>query len=304
MFNWLKNILNKPSIKPTTNLPDGVLKNPEPIYLETRIRNYTHDEYNAFINELKTYSDYMLRIDISPDNSRNLRKRNIVGSIYYSYNNILLIDLSKKSAEYYLNVCKNIRHLSGKATFDIYFNSDNLCIKVCSHINYSYTEWFYKVTNFVNGSTFKSKECTYEFSTSIPLNTIDVNLSIYNEDELNKKLALIEPLKTSYIEYNYNNIKNEIESIVSQFPENFYIISINDTKNVELMYTLTEPAQDVTGSYRIDNVLFRDGYFVIIPAVMYRINVEKRSKNILIKKFIESCDSDVVRTKLNGYFGV
>ena len=302
MFNMLKNILNTPSIKPTINLPDGVVKKPEPIFLETRIRNYTHDEYNAFINELKTYSDGMLRIDISPDISRNAH--NIVGVIYYSYNNKLYIDLSKESAKYYLNVCKNIRHLSGKATFDIYFNRDNLCIKVCSHIHYSYTEWFYKVTNFGNGSTFKSKECTYEFSTSIPLNTIDVNLSIYNEDELNKKLALIEPLKTSYIEYNYNNIKNEIESIVSQFPENFYIVSINDTKNVESMYTLTEPAQDITGSYRIDNVLFRDGYFVIIPAVMYRINVEKRSKNILTKKLIESCDSSVVRNKLNKYFGV
>ena len=44
MFNWLKNILNTQSIKPTTNLPDDVVKKPEPIFLETRIRNYTHDE--------------------------------------------------------------------------------------------------------------------------------------------------------------------------------------------------------------------------------------------------------------------
>ena len=298
MFNWLKNILNTQSIKPTTNLPDDVVKKPEPIFLETRIRNYTHDEYNAFINELKTYNDGILRIDISPDNLRN-----IVGAIYYSYNNKLHIDLSRKSAEYYLNVCKNIRHLSGKATFDIYFNHDNLCIKVCSHICYSYTEWFYKVTNFGNGSTFKS---TYKVDYNIPrpINTIDINLAKYDGTYLDTKLSDFNRITSAYIEYNYNNIKNEIESIVSQFPETFYIVSINDTKNVESMYTLTEPTQDVTGSYRIDNVLFRDGYFVIIPAVMYRINVEKRSRNILTKKLIQSCDSSVVQNKLNKYFGL
>lgn len=240
MFNWLKNILTTPSIKPTTNLPDGVVKKPEPIFLKTRIRNYTHDEYNAFINELKTYSDGMLRIVIVPGNSRN-----IVGSIYYnydnssiyySYDNRLHIDLSRKSAEYYLNVCKNIRHLSGKSKFDIHFKYDNLRIEVCSHIHYSYTEWFYKVTNFGNGSTFKSP---YEVDYNIPrpMNTIDINLAKYDETYLDTKLSDFKRITSAYIEYNYNNIKNEIESIVSQFPENFYIVSINDTNNVESMYT-------------------------------------------------------------------
>lgn len=299
MFNWLKNIIRTTqSITPTTNLPDGTVKQVEPIFLETRIRNYTENELNVFINELKRYDNGFLRIDTQQINSRN-----IVGKIYYGHDSVLQIDLSRKTTDYYLNTCKNIHYLIGKAKFDVRLNYDNLRIDVCDYISFSYSDWFYKVTNFGNGSTFKS---TYkvDYSTPRPMNMIDIKLSKYNEIELNKNLLLINPLKSAYIEYNYNNIKNEIESIVTQFPENFYIISINDTKNVELMYTLTEPAQDVTGSYRIDNVLFRDGYFVIIPAVMYRINVEKRSKNILIKKFIESCDSDVVRTKLNGYFGV
>lgn len=122
--------------------------------------------------------------------------------------------------------------------------------------------------------------------------------------EANKVLDLINPRKDSYIEYNYNNIKNEIESIVNQFPDNFYLVTINDTKKPESMYTLTKPLQEASGSYRINNVLFRGDYFALIPAVMFRINVETRSKEELTKKLINSCNSTYVQSKLNAYFGI
>ena len=107
MFNWLKNIIRTTqSITPTTNLPDGTVKQVEPIFLETRIRNYTENEFNVFINELKRYDNGFLRIDTQQINSRN-----IVGNIYYGHDSVLQIDLSRKTTDYYLNTCKNIHYL-------------------------------------------------------------------------------------------------------------------------------------------------------------------------------------------------
>lgn len=300
MFEWIKNIIrNTPSITPTTNLPDGAVKKAEPIVMETIHGNYTQSEINAFINDLKLYADRILEITETTDRYN----RGEVGHIRYGWSDRLIIDLSRESTSYYLNICKTIRYLHGKVEFKVNLYYDNLDINLCNDIVFSYSEWLYSVSNFQTDSTFELLK-SVDYSIPRPLNRIAIRLSKYDETELNKVLVVINQRKDSYIEYNYNNIKNEIESIVNQFPDNFYIVTINDTKKTESMYTLTEPLQEATGSYRINNVLFRGDYFALIPAVMFRINVESRSKKELTKKLINSCNSTYVQSKLNAYFGI
>jgi hypothetical protein len=316
MFTWLKNIINEHQpIKPTTNLSDSQLKTPDsdPVYFKTPLRSYTKEEFESFINELKSLDDGILRINISsiPTDYSNINGHSFkIGSLtyvgisdrYYG-DNQMSIDLGREPAQYYINLCKNLKYLTGKIKFEIYRST--AIISVCDYVSTSYDEWFYKVNNFSDGSTFKSKKY-YDFSqdTNAPNRTIEISLSKYDENDLADKLSQIKPMKSAYIEYHYNKIKDEFEKIINQFPDDYYLITINDGHAQESMYALNPPEQDVTGSYRIDNVLFRDGYFVLIPAVMYRINIETRSKTELTKKLIASCNSDDIRIKLNKYFEI
>jgi hypothetical protein len=176
---------------------------------------------------------------------------------------------------------------------------------VCDYISASYIDWFYKFNNFDDGTTFiKSIYNNFSQNTSESNRTISIQLGTYDETDLADKLSQIKLMKFAYINYHFNKIKDEIEQTINQFPDQYYLITINDGKKEESMYSLNQPAQDVTGSYRIDNVLFRDNYFILIPAVMYKINITQHTKTELTKKLIASCDSHEVINKLNIYFGI
>jgi len=315
MFKWLQQIIdNHPSIKPTVNLSNTEVKPVDTVYFRTPVRNYTKEEFESFINELNSLNDSTVRINISSiptnystinGNSFKVGSLTYVGPIYdYSSNNSQSIDLSRETAQYYINICKNLKYLTGKARFDIQYSKSLVHIPVCDYVSTTYSEWFYKVNNFCDGSTFKSTKFDFSQDTNAPNRSIEISLAKYDENVLADKLSQIRPMKAAYIEYQYNKIKTEFEKIINQFPDHYYLITIHDGHTHESMYSLNPPEQDVTGSYRIDNVLFRDGYFALIPAVMYRINIEQRSKTELTKKLIDSCNSHDVRNKLNVYFGI
>lgn len=314
MFNWLKQIIdNNPTIAPTVNLANPEVKPSDVVYLKTSVRNYTKEEFDSFINELKSLDDDILRINISSTlpksvpsgHSCNVGLLSCRGTLDYYYNNHeISIDLNREPAQYYINLCKNLKYLSGKAKYEIDYHRLVAYIPVYDYVSTSYDKWFYDVNNFCDGSTFSGIKFNFNQDTNVPERTINISLGKYDETDLVDKLSQIKPMKSAYIEYHYNKIKNDFDRILNQFPDQYYLITVNDGQKQESMYALNPPEQDVTGSYRIDNVLFREGYFVLIPAVMYRINIWQRSKIELTNKLISSCNSQEIRAKLSAYFGV
>lgn len=302
MFNVLKNIIanNKP-IPATVNVPDNK------IYLSTSHKDYTFDELNAFKDELRSYKSNYIDIDIRTNSPADY----IIGTIQRVDHmrgiiqpDRMYINLHYHPAEYYINICKSIKYLCEVKEAFIYINKPRCVLSACNNIVFDYSEWFNKVNNFCSGTTFKSKPISFIKDESEPVRFIELDITKFNESEFANAISKLPEMAVTYFNYHFETIKNEIEEIINQFPDKYYKITISDGKNSESMYTLNHPCQDDTGSYRIDGVLFRGDYFVLIPAVMYKINVESFTKIDLTKKMIQSCGSTEMRLKLKEHFGV
>jgi hypothetical protein len=313
MFKWLLQIIKEnPSITPSVNLSKSEVALIDEVYLTTTYGNYTKKEIDSFINELKSlHDDEAVSIDIYSEYNNNKYTLGTIRSIWGNrerYNALpypISIDLRKYSTQSYINICKTLKYLGKNRIRFEYCHNNLVSISVCDYISASYIDWFYKFNNFDDGTTFiKSIYNNFSQNTSESNRTISIQLGTYDETDLADKLSQIKLMKFAYINYHFNKIKDEIEQTINQFPDQYYLITINDGKKEESMYSLNQPAQDVTGSYRIDNVLFRDNYFILIPAVMYKINITQHTKTELTKKLIASCDSHEVINKLNIYFGI
>lgn len=303
MLNFLKNIIanNKP-IPATTNVSDNN------IYLSTFHKDYTFDELVSLKTKLLSYKSDHADVDVTIKQPINY----IIGTIEYidhahrryGASDRMHINLHNNPAEYYINICKSINYLCNVKEASIHLNKPICHLNACNHIVFDYAEWFHKVNNFYSGTTFKSKPISFTRDESEPSRCVVLDITKFNETEFSDAINKLPEMAVAYFNYKFKQIKTTIEEIINQFPDTYYKITILDGKKSESMYTLNPPRQDDTGSYRIDGVLFRGDYFVLIPAVMYKIDVESFTKTELTKKLIQSCDSTEMRLKLKEHFSV
>ena len=202
----------------------------------------------------------------------------------------LVIDLKLNYWEYYhtiLEKIKNIKLVKNNITTHYPYVVKELCkvsdkgFTLCA---YNYIEFnrhssphmLPKLNNFQTKSTapkyllnfmtgdweIEVNQLSQYFSYSDDVDLINQNIEKFYEDLKELEANIV----SKYIE--------KLNSIIDCFPETCYLIEFADNNGKpESMLSTIMPQQDGAGSYRVDNILFRPDYFVLVPAIMYKITV-------------------------------
>ena len=83
-----------------------------------------------------------------------------------------------------------------------------------------------------------------------------------------------------------NEIIEKINTIRQFFPDIMYSTRISKDGASETVLSTTKPVQDISGSIKISDILFRGDFFILIPCVMYKIETASITVDDIINEII------------------
>lgn len=291
MFNFFK----KKEIK-------EVEKKVESGLFVTSTGTYTFEQINNFKKEMRSFNISGVTVNFHEKKRMSCVLGNIVNFVIRSY--AMRIDIQIYDLDYYLNVMKTLEYLQSKndLSYMFWLVEDRFVINSCKSVGVSCPDMFMKYRNFHDGSNFVPFSLDSRIFEETTPRTIRMRLSDYNVEAIEESITKLPKMKEDYEDNCYNVVSNVIQSTVEQFPEEFFEIAITDGSKCETMFTIEEPKQNEAGSYRVDTVLFLGDYFVLIPAVMYRIDIKKKTRKDIASAIIDTCSPGSVKRKLLDTF--
>ena len=310
MWNFFKKFVNKET--------ENIVQTEVSTVIETPIRNYTREEIKDYIKEIRTYSslrgiviyikDYLTKDYSRTDRSvdYDLAKIDLGDIQFYDAfcrNSKIVIDLAVHSFQYYIDICKTLKYLGEKSFSFAVISIHNIDLIACHEITFDFSYIFKDYGNFSNDSVLNFV-LNCDLNSGAPKRISSINYDRYDEIALDSIIEKQKNYKIEYEKYIFDSIVSKINEIEESFPEEFFIITISNKEEKEQYFTSALPTQDSTGSYRLCGVLFREGYFALIPAVMYKIQTKKCTRNYIIKQLIDCCNNHPMIIKLRGHFSI
>ena len=268
--------------------------------IDTYNGSYTKDEYEKFKKEMSSFKNHPIVVEFYDNREHCPRLYNRFGSYGKDF---VSVDLKRHNFDYYLSIMKTAEFLSkcSGVKYSIRLSNDNVNIESCEEFTFERLKIFDTFRNFHDGSTFVKPKQYIPFHQS-PRSCVSFKLSDCDEVKLSAAISNLPEMKKEYEKYCFEWMSNYIKSIIEQFPEEFFQLTITDGNKTEEMFSMNAPKQCDVGSFRIDDVLFLEDYFTIIPSVMYRIDIVKMSREDIANAIIGSCSGSSIKRKLLDVF--
>jgi len=284
MFDYIKSLFSKKSSN-KSDIPSD--KKPEMDYLgkcsdlnryiEQRTAPYYYIQgmkYKSYYNKSEMHRDHIIGV-ISQHN------------LHYSYhvNDSLVNDLEAGKAF----IDKLIRFLTSEYLVN-YIIDDNVFVYDYQKSKYKDTHQsylFHTINNVTGSNLYKALDYSIIESSIVEANSkyteqYSINIDTGTIEELKEIVGKLKQ-RSLDITIDANNIyKWNLKVILHDFPEEMFYIELIGKNQMETILSVNEPVQEISGSIRINGILCRGDFFILVPCVHYKIKCNKITKQQII----------------------